>query len=642
MDIDILALLISEDVDNPVLVEDLRSHLDKHYGDYVPPDQIDKAVQNPRFAVKLLYGLYKGVIQDVEEPGAEDKVASLKPVQPAKGIKQAGKSDQEREFERLKADARSISATYWPWIVRLRRTNPEIEIDEGIFDYLEHEGISLDDIKDQDYGVIAQQSEVWHKEQLENREEGGVYEVGPEDPRSMRVGNFWLVPVTEEDARLEGTKMQNCISGAHVSNQSTGRIYSMRNRFNNPHVSIQIKNEQVGEGRGWVTAQIKGKQNRTPHEKYIQPLLDCLEFLTSKSEPLGQRVYVGGSDFWRILADSGDDEAKWLFRCAEPIKALDRRPHLLDTMSQEHVDHVLLNMANSVRDTTMEKLVQVASDDAVQQRVKMANPPELMLVLLKSGRLTEEEALAAADSGSMRRSGQMIVKSIYHPDELLLEIESVDVDDFILAYENYKHAVQSYQGTSPVFSNALAHAYKHSIGKASMKEDLMAASPTQDLLQLMPTIMSDSSASGEDIRKLFAGVIVARDDAPVAAKVQAILGHASFESTGYWSPKEFKRLVSNWLLSRTEDELREVYELAPEGHLLKHWSGQAALAVAGVHHDWEDKAPELIDKIERTDDPNELKKLHDKIPKKGPGELLRLRKYVLHKIAWLNSKEAIS
>jgi len=87
--IDDIARVISEDVDYPLLIEDLRDHLIKHYGGHISPDQIEKAAVHPQHATKLAYGLYKGVINDVDESGAIDKVAALKPIAPEKEERQA-------------------------------------------------------------------------------------------------------------------------------------------------------------------------------------------------------------------------------------------------------------------------------------------------------------------------------------------------------------------------------------------------------------------------------------------------------------------------------------------------------------------------------------------------------------------------
>lgn len=67
-----------------LIAEGLEDHLKKNYTGYIPDQEILKAAANQKFGTKLAYGVYKGIINSVDDQDAVEKVKDLNPIAPGK------------------------------------------------------------------------------------------------------------------------------------------------------------------------------------------------------------------------------------------------------------------------------------------------------------------------------------------------------------------------------------------------------------------------------------------------------------------------------------------------------------------------------------------------------------------------------
>lgn len=217
-----------------ILLENQLQYLTRKYPD-IDPEIIQQAIDfDRRSAEKLVFGLQKGIINSLNA----DSLAAVANIDPHAKI--SNKSEANLAYEEEIKSAKSINPIYWQWILRVRRANPKAVFDEGIFHYLEAENIKTEDIKDKSLEEINLESEKWHENQFKTQKTGGVYQLGPDSPEALEVPPYAWVPVYTADARVEGDKMQNCI-GSYCRPSEDTLIFSLRNRFNNPHVSISLK-----------------------------------------------------------------------------------------------------------------------------------------------------------------------------------------------------------------------------------------------------------------------------------------------------------------------------------------------------------------------------------------------------------------
>ena len=115
------------------------------------------------------------------------------------------------------------------------------------------------DLWDLKFYDMASEAENWHLE-LKGIVPTGAYET-KEVVYSFDNG-FTIVKVPSQDLETEGEFMGHCV-GSYCDQVSRGavEIYSLRNRKNEPHATIEIN-------RNGKVHQIKGKGNAAPVEKY--------------------------------------------------------------------------------------------------------------------------------------------------------------------------------------------------------------------------------------------------------------------------------------------------------------------------------------------------------------------------------------
>lgn len=135
-----------------------------------------------------------------------------------------------------------------------------------------------------------EESRRWHSN-LANQKAVSDYKDDPDEKNVVyRHGNFKIVSITKNhDLQIEGAKMGHCVGGGGYYNRLSDayKILSVRDEKNEPHATIELD--------GKFVRQIKGKQNKTPIDKYIPIIVlwiidrhldvtDCNDFLNFPEE----------------------------------------------------------------------------------------------------------------------------------------------------------------------------------------------------------------------------------------------------------------------------------------------------------------------------------------------------------------------
>jgi hypothetical protein len=148
-----------------------------------------------------------------------------------------------------------------------------------ILDYLQSaltnrdlpDSLRLKNLTHLSYEAAEEKSNEWTK--WLNRGESKDWEEGEEEVMKTSDG-FKIVKVISQAAlNREGKEMQHCVgSYADLVRNKRVTIYSLRDRSNNPHVTIEVDREDT-------VKQIKGKQNDAPIEKYHNAVIEFLNWL---------------------------------------------------------------------------------------------------------------------------------------------------------------------------------------------------------------------------------------------------------------------------------------------------------------------------------------------------------------------------
>ena len=457
-----------------LLVENQIDYLTKKYAD-IDPALIQQAVELDRKnAEKLVLGLQKGIITQIE-PESVAAVADLDPF-----AKVSNKSEAELAYDQAIRDAKSINPKYWQWIVRTRKLNPEAQFDESIFHYLEAEGLTSEQIIDKSLDEINLASRAWHDEQFKDQESGGTYSLTPEKDAVLKIGAYAWVPVNEKDQRVEGQKMQNCI-GTYCTVSDTTKIFSLRNKFNNPHVSISIKKETIGILPGWRISEIRGKQNRRPIAKYVPYALQMCEYLFKNN------VYLTNSnDFWNL--DSPD-----LYKFLKYYKGpADQLPsNIINVISDDELNDMVVRLGVSAyfpeRQSDSFTVSRLTADTIYKLlSSKNANNDKLIKVAIAQGRLDEQNVVKIIEQFGATRSIEMLVKARFKPQQFIADLKNIHPDDLFAAFNNYSEAISAFQGYDAYFGQLLGALAKSPLGiKISMP--IISKTPTDTLMQYSPT-----------------------------------------------------------------------------------------------------------------------------------------------------------
>jgi len=122
------------------------------------------------------------------------------------------------------------------------------DFDQSVFDYFNANNIYPSHLS---YEEAKQQSDQWHAEKYHTKEKA---QYKTPVTSGEKIGNMYMIEVTEEDQKAEGINMQSCIGDKCIVNENT-QIFSLRDANNEPHISIKVSNGKIRE--------IKGKQNQT-------------------------------------------------------------------------------------------------------------------------------------------------------------------------------------------------------------------------------------------------------------------------------------------------------------------------------------------------------------------------------------------
>ncbi len=420
-----------------ILLEDQRKYLTTKYPK-IDPQLIDKAIATDRRnAEKLIYGLTTGVIKNLDNP--RTALAAVMDLDPF--AKQTKKSESELAYDQQVKQAKEISPKYWQWVLRTRKLNPKQQYDEGWFHYLDDSGLTLQEILAKKPEEIAAESERWHHEQFAQQENSGTYTSTLSDGIQV-ADNYWFVPVTAPEAQVEGAKMGNCI-GKHVKPSENTKIFSLRNKFNNPHVSISIVDGKIRE--------IKGKQNQIPIEKYTPYILKFIDQITKDG-----KITTGNSnDLFRLKGIPENKIVEYLAKADDPLSIIIYTK--IDDKYPEVMNEVFAAM-------TPEQLEITINDDAWMQFITKLDPELLynriirgdfgsassfttkVYYTLKSGIFSKEQAKNIAIEN---QAYELTYLAIYEPDRVLGIYNEMGAKRIFGEYVSnniFKDAFTSYKG----------------------------------------------------------------------------------------------------------------------------------------------------------------------------------------------------
>jgi hypothetical protein len=130
--------------------------------------------------------------------------------------------------------------------------------------------LQIRDLSRLSFDAASEKAAKWTKWLGEKESEG--WEEGEETVMKTSDG-FVMKKLTSEAAlNREGKEMQHCVgSYADLVRNKRVTIYSLRDRSNNPHVTIEVRGDNV--------QQIKGKQNDAPIEKYHSAVIEFLNWI---------------------------------------------------------------------------------------------------------------------------------------------------------------------------------------------------------------------------------------------------------------------------------------------------------------------------------------------------------------------------
>ena len=481
-----------------IFLEGQLEYLQKSYPD-IDSTIIQQAIDFDRKnAEKLVFGLNNGTISNIDL----DSLAAVADIDPH--AKVSNKSPQDLAYEAAIKQAKSINLDYWQWIIKILKADPDATFDEGLFHYLEGEGHTAGDIKDASLREIQARSDQWHEEQFSNQKTGGDYELELKDSNiTAKTGPFYWVQVSSNDAPVEGDKMQNCI-GTYCRPSDDVLVFSMRNKFNNPHVSISIKratrlNRHPGQRTGQLTLrEIKGKQNKQPVPKYIPFILEFINTIL-KDGILGEAILIDKySDFWNLPIEFdnyiqfGDENL------------LSQVPSLIDKISDDALNDVVLKKGIvSTKESTIRRLTPETVQWVLEQQswTSSSNPRQtagdFISTAIKLRKITEQQGILLAKEGKMTRSALMVLNSVYHPKEFVKAISEVPAEDLVLSFQNYEHGIDGFEGRDPIFSKIIFQLIDkgNDLRERPFLTKIMSKMPIRDLMQVITWYSQHESES---------------------------------------------------------------------------------------------------------------------------------------------------
>jgi len=129
-------------------------------------------------------------------------------------------------------------------------------------------------------------------------------------------GYTWYTLTSDECITREGHRVQNCLKNSDMGyarkvKEGYTQIFSLRDKGNNPYVSVEVSRNQL--------IQVKGKQNRAPIPKYIPYVVPMLNKLNVPPNNQG----MGDIRAMNIMFDGKNNKYGTLFDLAEIIDKSD-------------------------------------------------------------------------------------------------------------------------------------------------------------------------------------------------------------------------------------------------------------------------------------------------------------------------------
>jgi hypothetical protein len=154
------------------------------------------------------------------------------------------------------------------WLANCYEKEPnEIEENElaGIVDYVAAENPNLEN---RSWSEVLDSAHNWH---IQFRNKAGIGSYKTKVVVHNYGNGYTMVKVPVEDLKTEGDLMGHCVGGyTKYVREGECTIYSLRDKSNKPHVTIEI------DKRG-VVVQIQGKENSEPVSKYHDMIVEWVE-----------------------------------------------------------------------------------------------------------------------------------------------------------------------------------------------------------------------------------------------------------------------------------------------------------------------------------------------------------------------------
>jgi hypothetical protein len=547
-----------------LLVENQVKYLTDKYPE-VSPDLIQQAIELDRTkAEKLVFGLKTGVISTL----GPDSVEAVKDLDP---FQKRQKSQQELEYEALIKQAKNINARYWQWILPILKRKPDTTFDESIFHYLEAEDLNAADIKDRTLEQVNEASRVWHEEQFAKQRAGGTYSITPETgPVQLTTGKYYWLPVNTDDALVEGNKMQNCI-GKIVKPDEHTYIFSMRNKFNNPHVSLSITTNRGGYyGRSQLKfpsiREIKGKQNAPPIARYIPHVLKFVDFLLEDYRINGQPLMIGPtSDFWNLPIKFDNYASK----CEDlPIRVLNL---LSDEGVNKYVYHRGLSgygTEDLVKRLTKSTLMHLLSHP---EKIEANAKKSFYKKVIVNRMVDDEQIRELLKAGVLGASGESIAQAIFEPEAFIEGIRrrvtkpsgGVESEVLYQIYNTiYRDGIEALGGTEHLFYDLLLDFVKRHESSYGADDFIAALSrklSVRDAFKLLRELSNmRMAAANEDIRRTTIDQALLQLTPAIMRDHAAKLRILQILPTDHSIRSEVRQAI---LYSSDYDELREIYAI---------------------------------------------------------------------------------
>jgi hypothetical protein len=477
-----IANLINED-NLDLIVEEQIDYLTRKYGEQVDQELIQKAIDtSTRYAEKLLFGYINGDIDSI----SHDNIEQIKDLDPFK--RETQKSEADIAFQETIQRAKQINRRHWQWITRIWKEDPNAEFDQSWFDYLQYADMPNEELLTKSTAEISAESEVWHEEEFANQDVGGEYTKSIEDEDAEQINsNWWIVPIYKEDAKIEGAKMQNCIGGICVPS-ANNHLFSLRDKFNNPKVSIEIQQTMPpGSNQQIVSSvkQIKGKQNKSPLQKYTLPVI---KWLLNHPE---HYTNGGTGDFWNIMPADKKLINTIVLKMARNMPTYELNlnhsianyfsdgrwgknsgQNVIDFITEDTADFLLSGEIHRgerhPHNATIFSLLNRASSDMLGTLLSMPAPrdeksgkevdsPKFVRTILTTGKVSKENLQSVLQDQNSSLITKAIIYAQYYPDELEKfmddQIPSEEIFNNFKKYENIFEAMPD--GSSPYAAKLL-------------------------------------------------------------------------------------------------------------------------------------------------------------------------------------------